>query len=414
MKFKRVAFAEMSEEFEVDAAPLARAELEERFAPPAPEAPTPVLGEFGGPAQDGRLHAHLGSPTAFRWVSRFESPLRDGASATGVLCDGQAVLVVAPVLQLYGIDGALRRSVLGGESSVTLSPADATFRYVNKDGYLVARALADGSERWSCAAPVGGVASYGLHIQHGTATLLGGSRVDENPESEVFQPEFALVWIDPGERPEVLRGGILGEARRSRTLLGFVEGELLGASDGRGVVVTLEGRVLHLGMDLEVQRVRTGAFTPRAISLGASGRAYLVVETPDGPALWMLNALGERVFAAPLPASTTIPPIVAADHRVFVTTDAELLAFDPMGALLWRVASPQRPPRASVTGDGWLLASLGEELRVFDGAGRSAVLSYSPGAPFVTAPVLTLDGEILVATTNALVCLTYEQLTMMA
>jgi outer membrane protein assembly factor BamB len=337
--------------------------------------------------------------------------LRAETSATSLLCDGTAVIVVADVTQLFGIDGVARRAVLGGDSPVVLSAEDRTFRYVNRDGYLVARSLEDGAERWSCAAPIGGAASYGVHLSKGTATLIGGSRIDVDPEAEAYLPEFALEWMDPGADPEVLRGDILADAGRSPKLLATVDGELLGASDGTSVVITLDGYILHLKMDLSVERVRTARFTPRAISMGAQGRAYLVVDTPDGAALWMLNALGERVFTAPLPDATSVPPTITADHRIFVTTDAEILAFSPVGRLLWRVASPTKPPRASATADGWLLVSLGEELRAFDAEGRSAVLSYSVGRPFVTAPVITTHGEILVATTETLVCLSYEALT---
>lgn len=414
MEFKRVAFAEPAETLDVQPQPIVRAEVEERFDPPGPSSARHVVSEHGGPSQDGRLAASLGSPMAFRWIPRFEAPLREGSAPTGLLCDADTVLVLGPFLQLYGIDGTPRRVALGGQSAAVLSPIDGTYRYVNRDGFLVARALQDGSERWSCGAPVGGRALYGLHLVHGTASLLGGVHIDENPEHEVSVPHFALEWIDPGEEPEILRGGVLGNARRSHALQGEIDGELLGVTDGQTVVVALEGHLLHLGMDLAVQQVHTGDFTPRAISMGDRGRAYLVVTTADGPALWLINARGERVFSTALPASTTVPPVVAPDHRVFVCTDQEVLAFDPLGALLWRVSSPGGAPRLAVTADGWLLASMGEELRVFDAVGRNAALSVSVGDPFVTAPVLTLTGEILVATQRSLVCLSYEQLTMIS
>jgi outer membrane protein assembly factor BamB len=414
MKFKRVSFAAPAVEVEVSPSPLEDASLPERFAPPAPPSNLPALQPFGGPQQHSRLNAFLGAPTAFRWVSRFEAPLREGTEAQAVLYSGDAVLVLASIWQLFGVDGAARRSGLSGLSPVVISPTDDTFRWVSADGTLVARALQTGEERWSCGAPLGDGGAYPVHAVGGTASLLAGAERDTDPEAEDFVPAFAVQWIDPTERPVVSRGGLLKNAVRTAALTGPSMGDLVGATDGAHVFVAFEGLALRLDMALEVTKASSFAAKPRAVSMGDAGRVYLVVSTPGGAALWLINAQGERVFAAALPRDTRVPPIVTPDHRVFVTTDDEVLAFSPEGRPLWRVSSPLRPPRASVTADGWLLVSLGEELRAFDAEGRSAVLSYSVGRPFVTAPVITAHGEILVATTETLVCLSYEALTFAA
>ncbi|MDO9018257.1 MAG: PQQ-binding-like beta-propeller repeat protein [Deltaproteobacteria bacterium] len=411
MKFKRVTFGAGGVESDVAASPLATASLPERFADVPPRSPPEaVLQTWGGPTQDGRVHASLIDPMAFRWGERFAAPLRDGTTATGLLYVEDAVLVQAAIWQLFDLEGTPRRAGLGGPSAITLSPSDMTFRFVNSDGLLVAHSLSDGEPLWSCGAPIGTNGPYGVHALVGTATLLAGNERDVNPEALEFTPEFSAQWIDATSKPEVSRGGLLRNAKRSAALTGPARGDLFGATDGRQVVLAFEDHVLHLDMELAVRRLSTAPFAPRAISLGDAGRAYLVVTTPDGHALWMLNAEGERVFAAPLPAPTKVPPILAADHRVFVTTDAEILAFSPTGELRWRFASPDGAPRASVTADGWLLASTGEELRAFDAEGQSAILARSPGQRFVTAPLLTLSGEILVATTRTLFCLGYERI----
>jgi hypothetical protein len=166
--------------------------------------------------------------------------------------------------------------------------------------------------------------------------------------------------------------------------------------------------VLTAGPELSVKDLIGGSFEPRAISLGEAGRAYLIVRTTEGPRLWMLNAQGEQVFSARLPddaADTRVPPILTADHRVFVVTDSRITAFSPMGEQLWEFAPQRGRPRALVTAEGWLLVAVDDTLGVIDAEGLSATLFQLPGEVFTTAPVLTASGEIFVATETSLVCI---------
>lgn len=411
MKLKRCTFGKAATEIDVALSPLPDATLPERFALDPPPSTSGAQQPFGGPAQNSRLGANLGAPTAYRWVQGFEVPLYEGSNAHSVMQHGDRVLVQARNWQLFDLQGARIRVGLGGPSPLALCAEDGTFRLVSGDGTLDAYSLSDGEARWSCGAPVGDGGPYPVLAVSGRSTLLAGGERRVNPEAENFSPEFAAQWIDPTDAPDVSAGGILRNARRSPALVGPARGELLGAVSGDRAALLMNDLLLLLDPALNVLLARSGAFVPRAVSFGGAGRLYVVVSAPAGPALWMINAQGERVSSTPLPSYTRVPPIITSDHRIFVTTDAEILAFSPVGELLWRVASPSKPPRASATADGWLLASVGEELRVFDAEGRSAVLSYSVGRPFVTAPILTTDGAILVATTASLVSLFYEQLT---
>lgn len=411
MKFKRCTFGQAATEIDVPAMPLPTASLPERFDVDPPSGLPGASQPFGGPAQNSRLGASLGSPSSFRWVQRFEVPLREGAAAHSLMHHGDRVLVQARNWELFDHDGHRIRSALSGASPIGVCGEDGTFRFVSADGTLDAYQLSNGEGLWSCGAPVGDGGPYPVLAMRGRATLLAGSERTVNPEAEGFVPVFSAQWIDPTEEPKVSPGGILRNALRSPALQGDTRGELLGAVGDRGVTLVFDDLLLMLTPELDVTQALTGTFSPRAISAGGRGRIYLVVTTPDGPALWMINAQGERVFSTALSAITRVPPIITPDHRIFVTTDTEVLAFSPVGELLWRVESPKKPPRASVTADGWLLASMGDELRVFDAEGRSAVLSYSMDRPFVTAPIITADGEILVATTVSLVSLVYEELT---
>ena len=409
MKLSRIAFMQPTVDLEVAPAPLARATIAERFEPAPPSRSPAGPGQpFGGPQQTSRLDASLGDPNAATWAQRFATPLRPNTRPHSVLQHGNALLVQAPVWQLFGLDGKLRRAGRSGSSPLAVSAGDRTFRWVNGDGYLVSAPLATGVATWSFPLHLGDGAQYPWLAMQGAHTVVLGADGAPNPEAEVQRPQqFALEVIEIRGAPEVSDGGLLRSAKTPGALVGDVTGDVVGTFDRDAVVLAWNDHLLTVGLDLAVRRCTTAPFTPRAISAGEQGRVYLVVRTPEGPRLWMLNVDGQLAFSAVLPddaADTLVPPIVAPDHRVFVTTDTRVVAFSPTGDRLWEWVSPDGRPRAMVTADGWLLVAAGDSLGVFDVDGNSASLFNAPGEVFRTAPVLTMAGEIVAATERALVC----------
>jgi len=239
--------------------------------------------------------------------------------------------------------------------------------------------------------------------------VVVGAELDRNPEEEPkHQTTLAVEVLDVGSPVEASPEGILRSGTSTGSLVVDMEGDVVGAMDGERVVVAWRDRGLTGGRDLSVKDLVGGSFEPRAISLGEAGRSYLIVRTSDGPRLWMLNAQGEQVFSVRLPddaSDTRVPPVITADHRVFVVTDSRITAFSPMGEQLWEFAPERGRPRALVTAEGWLLVAVDDTLGVVDAEGRSATLFQLPGETFATAPVLTASGEIFAATENALVCI---------
>ena len=410
MKLSLIAFMQPTVDTEIAPQRIEVASLSERFEPAPARLPPQGPGQpFGDAGQTSRLDAALGDPLGVTWVQRFATPLRPDTRAHSVLQFGTALVVQAPVWQLFGLDGKARRAGRSGSSPLLVSPGDRSLRWVNGDGYLVSAPLSTGEAFWSYGLQLGDGASYPFLAARGNRMFILGGEGAGNPEADPHPAtHFALQAVDLVPPFDVSGAGNLRSARSPGALTVEFSGDVLGALDHDAAVLAWRDHVLTVGLDLGARRLLSGSFVPRSISVGEAGRVYLVVRTSEGPRLWMLNAEGQQVFSARLPddaADTLVPPVVAGDHRVFVVTDTRIVAFSPTGDLLWEFVAPQGRPRAMVTADGWLLVAAGETLGVFDAEGRSATLFHAPGEVFRTAPIVTPAGEIVVATERSLICI---------
>ncbi|MDB4930054.1 MAG: hypothetical protein JWM10_2538 [Myxococcaceae bacterium] len=408
--FSLLAFMKPTRVVEVEPRPLRAASLPERFAPaPPPAAPTGPTQPFADARQNSRLAVALNDPFSVAWGQRFAVPLRPDTHPHSVLQHGDAVLVQAPVWQLFGLDGRARRAGTTGSSPLVITADDGSFCWVNGDGCLVSAPLATGRTLWSYGLRLNDGATYPFVGVRGRKVVVVGGEFDSNPEENPKQAtRLGLEVVDLGDPIEASDSGILRSATTPGTLTTEFSGDVVGAMDEGRVVVAWRNHVLVAGLDLAVKQYVRGAFEPRAVSLGEAGRTYLIVRTAEGPRLWMLNAEGDQVFAATLPDDaddTRVPPLVAPDHRVFVVTDSRIVAFGPTGEFAWEFVPPRGRPRAVVTAEGWLLVSVDDALGVLDAFGRAASFFRLPGEVFATAPVLTPGGEILAATEKLLVCI---------
>ena len=105
----RIAFMKPTEVSEVEPRRMRAASLPERFdvAPPRPVA-SGAIQPFADGRQNSRLDAALSDPFAVTWSPRFVTPLRPDSRPHSVLQHRDALLVQAPVWQLFGLDGRPR------------------------------------------------------------------------------------------------------------------------------------------------------------------------------------------------------------------------------------------------------------------------------------------------------------------
>ncbi len=415
MKLSRIAFLKPTVDTEMAVRPIQVATLPETFEPGVPRSPAVAPTQpFGDSRQSGRLDASLGDPRAVVWSPRFAAPLLPDTRAHSVFAHGDAIVVQAGVWQLFGTDGRLRGAGPAGTGPVAVSPTDRTLRWVDLHGRLTAATLDTGEPIWTHGLFHGDGATYPFLAVRGEHAVVIGADRFVNPEG-LFRPEptLAVEAITVNQPLSIAAGGILESVTSPGALTAPRDGgDVFGAAGDDNIVVAWRDHVMTLDFDLTPHSVRSGTFEPRAVSVGDAGRTYLIVRTADGPRLWMLNAEGEQVFSAVLPDEaneTLVPPIVSPDHRVFVVTSKRIVAFSPIGDRLWEFAPAQGRPYASVTADGWLLVVVDQVLGVLDAEGRGTSLFAAPGEVFRTAPVLTPEGEILLASERSLLCLRYDQ-----
>jgi hypothetical protein len=150
------------------------------------------------------------------------------------------------------------------------------------------------------------------------------------------------------------------------------------------------------------------------LSLDEAGRIYaLVRHSGDRSSLWILTAAGERVAAFDFPSDVQlkpIPPVVGYDHRTYFSTADSVICLSPEGALLWR-----RPAGAAVAGiavapNDDLLVAAGSHLFTFNSQGDRKPIHSFEGDMVRTAPAMTQDGDLLLASTRRLYRLTRTRL----
>jgi outer membrane protein assembly factor BamB len=227
-------------------------------------------------------------------------------------------------------------------------------------------------------------------------------------------PEEMKSTVDAVNVPEPVQTSSMGTLRVKSPgkILYLPTDQVQFAATDQILAAASPNRVYIVDWDLQVPRVLDGAFEPVTMSLDEAGRIYLAVKRKGKPdELWLFTQEGTLVYTFEFPAGTpalTAPPIVAYDHRVYLTAGSQILALGADGRLDWS-RSAAAPVAAVALPDGRLLTAEGEWIAVWDAAGKRTALFQAPGEGFETAPVPTASGDILAATGAHLYCLGVRQ-----
>jgi hypothetical protein len=214
-------------------------------------------------------------------------------------------------------------------------------------------------------------------------------------------PELRCM-IEVRELGDPLRVGIDGvlESALGQGDLVLRTRVLLAASHEQTIVLATEDRLYALDLDLQIRAAVQGSFSPVAMSLDETCRVHLVCDTPEGPAYWAVDMDGQRTVEARLApelGDDPFSPVIAHDHHVFVLAPHGIVAFDPQGRIRWQRHDLGKVAGAIVTAEDRLLVAAGARLIAFETDGTGFVLHDFGGEELWTAPVLTLDGVIFVA-----------------
>lgn len=386
-------------------------------APPEPihAAPKPLLAPRATPVETGasRLYVNdernsragrpLGLPPAPqtpRYVQRWKSDLREGLRPYVLAAAGDRILVYGPSLwSLFDAAGRLVQTSPLGASGVVLDPPHSLFFAADTAGLIVGYRLGDGQSAFSLFYYYGDRFGHSFLARRDRRLIAVGTAKDIDPH-EPPPEESSIEVVDLGEsaRPKswdqpdgpVVVKDLFRKTRLMRT-----------AMAGDVIALATKDRVFLLDLDLEIRRAMTGSFVPLEISLDEGGRIYLLVNVAGRNALWLLTPAGEMVYSFEFPPGVrnpSVPAIVGYDHTAYILAGRHILSVAPDGKLNWMRSAMGEVAGAVVTADDFLLASEGDSLVAWDAQGQRRVVHALPGEQLATAPVLTAEGDLLVAT----------------
>ncbi|MFB3828692.1 MAG: PQQ-binding-like beta-propeller repeat protein [Bryobacteraceae bacterium] len=368
-----------------------------------PRATAPAGGTcphpFCNASRNSRLPAAAGlTPRVLRW----QAPLAGRWTPQFVTQDGDRVLVQGEGFwQLFDLAA---KSVASGRYSAGNLFMDAPhglFYGIGLDGYVCAWKLQDGARSFVFPSAYGDSYDKTFLARAGDRFIIveakaeppggsSGSGADSAVEAQVLAEP---VRVDP-QTARLLSARDLGQLRiPSRTIAAALYGSTVAFAN--------PGRICYATTDLKLRGCLEGGFVPRALSVDEGGRVYML----HGDTLWAVAPDGRRFIDFRLPPgfeSSSMPPVVGYNHRVYLAAPGGVAAVDLSGKQVWSAALPVAG--AAVTPDDLVVVASGTTLAAFNPKGERTVLFTAP-APLATPPAMAASGDILVATSQGLLCL---------
>jgi len=184
-----------------------------------------------------------------------------------------------------------------------------------------------------------------------------------------------------------------------------LDGAAHAAVHGETVAVASPGSLRVIDRGGEVRSIIDGAFDALGLAIDAGGVAHALVRLDGELALWSapltVGSLGRQRLGKLRRSRAETPPVLGKELRVLVLDD-RILALGNDGKKLW-----ERPGAVtggvSVTADDRLLVANDGVVLAIDPAGRaSKVVDAGRATVFVTPPILTASGLLVVASGTAL------------
>jgi hypothetical protein len=179
------------------------------------------------------------------------------------------------------------------------------------------------------------------------------------------------------------------------------EGGVAAAAGRAGPVIAVRGGIQWCDWLLRPVADYVHEGRPLSLSVGAGGRAHLVVRREGRTRFLIVPPDGPPVCDLELPwtpSANLAPPVIAETRQILVTGPDRLLSLDPRGAVLWEQERVGSAPATVSSDDAFLVP--GRELLAIAPDGRRTPLWESP-EPLVTAPVLA-GGNLYVASDRRL------------
>jgi hypothetical protein len=399
------------------APPQAGSELESRAVPlRSASSPTvPGRAESSDPSSaatrpfvNDQLNSRLSRPiSGAKWTIRWEAELNPVFPMSYILQAADRIVLGGPSFwQLFDLGG--KSIILGkhGPGDILLDGKDGSMLFVDPFGVLEAHALADGATRYGVSITGGDEMQRSFFAKIGHRLVVASFAREINPHAPQPFNKSTLEVMDMGQ-PSVVQSEMLVSAKQERYHY-FEAPRITAALLGDIFVAAVRGHLLVTNSGLDIRGNYTADFKPGALSLDESGRIYMLVNVNDRLAVWAITHEGERIWTyqfTPEQVIVPMPPAVDYAHRVFMHTADSVIAIGPDGKLLWekRVRGPIAG--LAVTTDDQTLVSTGSTLTALDPKGEPRTIQVFKDV-LNTPPAMAANGDILVASSKRLYCLT--------
>jgi hypothetical protein len=365
-----------------------------------------ISQQFVNPERNSRVGAAVGDLSA-PWRVKWRTEIEDIVQPSVVLVSSDRVLAYGEAAwQLLDRSGKSLRQGPVQDSGITLDPERSLFYGVDQFGLISARNLTDGSNSFTMMLRQTTKFARRMIVRRGPRLFTLGYEIPIDPHSpdpeysiaeatDVHDPASRKSWKEPGG-PSVVQDLV------AHTIL------MLGAMHDDYLVLALKNAVYVANSALEVRQGMTGTFSPATLSLDEDTRIYLIVQNGAETALWLLRPDGERIYSFTLPPgipSLIAPPIVGYNHMVYLIGQNYVFAVAQDGKLEWSRQAAAPIAGAVVTSDDQLLTSEGSQVVAWNLKGERHVLHNFP-EELSTAPILTKNGELFVASHASVFCAT--------
>ncbi len=397
---RRVSFT-TPQPVSVDPVPLRGGKIAARPPAPAEEAPVSVR-HFANNSMNGRLSAPLAKGAwGTRWTAALPSdPLAVVRGESQILCQWPGAW------RLFDAAGAQISEGVSGQSPAVVDPRSGSFQLITPALAWEMRHLSSGEVAYRNQLPYNNDYSWPLLLRSGNRMIAFASIRPGFGHAPVQPGSSLLQLIEIGVPMQTDPSGLVKNLTRFEALL-ISSADARAAAAGETIAMAAPNVLALFDTNLQVKAVYTGEFTPLQMSMDESGWMYLLVESGGSRSLWIVTPEGSR--AAVWPASAQLgsviqPPILGYDRRIYLLTAAQLVALDSEAKPLWTQVVPGGAAGAGVTIDGEVLVSTSNALLAFGPGGSHRELQRF-NSPLTTPPVYTSHREIVVGGSKQLHCL---------
>ncbi|MBX9602472.1 MAG: hypothetical protein K2X35_15795 [Bryobacteraceae bacterium] len=368
---------------------------EDTSAAAALEAVKGSLRRYGSDSQNGRVGLTLPSGTwRLKWQSVFTTPMQPSQ-----LLQAADRIVVAGTerWQLHDRQGRLLRSGSFAAGPV-IDPPNRQFLLAEKPGSVLSYSLDAGRRIWELPS-VSSEGARRTYLARRQGALVVATEYRDQRRTLVESFEL-------GDSPQI-SDEVLTSARRVALLEYPALGVRAAAMDNR-LALAMPGRLVVTDRKLRLRDEYDRPITdPASISLDEAGHIYMLAGAPAARELLVFSSKGEELLRMPAgrdDSPAPVPPAIDFRRHIRLTMGDRLLAISPAGDQEW-TSSLTGIAGLLVTADNRVVVAAANGVHAFTVGGERKLLFGLNQEPLLAGPVLTAEGDLLLASAARLFCL---------